>query len=227
MNAVRTAENERSAAPPPAPKAGKKEATRARIIERAIPLFSEFGYDKITMESIAKAAGISRANIYLHFSAKAELVAAMLEQLSPTVVASYAELDRLDPSDVVGVRRWVETNSRLWIERRHQLETLEHALAVEPVVSDRWYRTLSDSADAMTRFLDRHSDGSHRRGAAKMAVLTMMMGFERTLYFTYVRNCGADESDTIDALAAQWTAVLTGATLAQPSHSVGVLFSAR
>src|SRR5690606_31708316 len=92
---------------PPIPASGgrKKRATRARIVECAVPLFSESGYDKITMESIAKAAGTSRANVYLHFKSKAEIVAAMLELLSPEVIESYRALDALEVDDIAGLRR--------------------------------------------------------------------------------------------------------------------------
>lgn len=201
-----------------APRVGrKKRATRARIVECAIPLFSEYGYDKITMESIAKAAGISRANLYLHFKAKAELVDAMLEQLSPEVVDSYRTLDSLDPADTDGLRRWVEDSSQLWVDRRRQLETLEHALSVEPVVSQRWYQTLSEAADAMTTFLGRYPDGPERQ-RARLTLVTTMLGFERTLYFVLVRSAPADHSDVIDVLTAQWHAALAGATTPAATH---------
>ncbi|WZU30939.1 Nucleoid occlusion factor SlmA [Rhodococcus ruber] len=194
----------------PAPRGRKKQATRARIVECAVPLFSESGYDKITMESIAKAAGTSRANVYLHFKTKAEIVAAMLELLSPQVIESYRALDALDVDDIAGLRRWVETSSQLWRDRRRQLETLEHALAVEPIVTDRWYQTLSESADVMTRYLDRFPDGRQRRGA-RLAAITMMLGFERTLFFVLVRSAAEDFDQVVDALTAQWHAVLSGA----------------
>ncbi|MGR6520304.1 TetR/AcrR family transcriptional regulator (plasmid) [Rhodococcus erythropolis] len=192
---------------------GKKRATRGRIIDCAIPLFSEFGYDKITMESLAKAAGISRANIYLHFKTKAELVAAMLEQLSPAVVDSYRRLDAIDPNDFGELRKWVESASRLWIDRQRQLETLEHALAVEPLVSARWYQTLSESADAMGAFLARYDEG-HPRQRARLAAISTMLSFERTLYFVLVRDAPADLPVVIDVLTAQWHAVLGGDVVA-------------
>ncbi|ULD45133.1 TetR/AcrR family transcriptional regulator [Rhodococcus qingshengii] len=199
---------------PTLPIGGKKQATRTRIIDCAIPLFSESGYDKITMESIAKAAGISRANIYLHFKTKAELVAAMLEQLSPEVIDSYRVLDSIDPNDIKSLRAWVENASRLWIERPRQLETLEHALAVEPLVAARWYQTLSESADAMTTFLGRYEDGPPRQ-RAHLAAITTMLSLERTLYFVLVRKAPADLSDVFDVLTAQCHGVLASNVAAE------------
>jgi len=198
----------------------KKQATRARIVDSAIPLFSEAGYDTITMDAIAKAAGVSRANLYLHFSAKAELVAAMLEQLSPEVVKSYRALDSLYASDHDAIREWVETTSILWTRRRKQFETLEHALSVEPLVAQRWYQTLGESADAMVGFLNRHPIGPER-DRARLLLITTMLGFERTLYFVFVRSAPSDPAAIIDVVTAQWQAVLTGAVApsTQPLNS--------
>lgn len=204
-----SASNIGAAPRPPARRGNRKQVTRARIIECAIPLFSESGYDKITMESIAKAAGISRANVYLHFKNKAELVAATLAQLSPEVVDSYRELDHLDTADLDGIREWVERSTQLWVDQYRQFETFEHALAVEPIVSQRWYQTLSDAADAMTVYLGRFPVGPQRQ-AARLTLITTMLGFERTLYFMVVRSVPVTLSDIIDTLTAQWHAVLTG-----------------
>lgn len=187
---------------------GKKQATRARIIDRAVPLFSQHSYESITMESIASAAGISRATIYLHFKTKAELVAAMLERLSPDVVESYRQLDGCAPDDVTGIRQWVNHTSRMWVDERPRLETLEHALAIEPIVARQWYETLSASAEAMTHHLARFPDGEERE-KAKVAVISTMLGFERTLYFTFVRDAPVDPTNVLEALAMQWYFVLT------------------
>ncbi|MGY4785667.1 TetR/AcrR family transcriptional regulator [Rhodococcus opacus] len=201
-----------------APRVGrKKRATRARIVECAIPLFSEYGYDKITMESIAKAAGISRANLYLHFKAKAELVDAMLEQLSPEVVDSYRTLDSLDPADTHRLRGGGGGSSQLWGGRRRRLGTPPHALSARPGGSQRWYQTLSEAADAMTTFLGRYPDGPERQ-RARLTLVTTMLGFERTLYFVLVRSAPADHSDVIDVLTAQWHAALAGATTPAATH---------
>lgn len=191
------------------PPRGKKEATRARIVERAMPLFSESGYDKITMDTIAKAAGISRANVYLHFKTKSEIVAAMLELLSPEVVEMYRQLDQIDVGDRAGLRLWVTTAAQLWIDRKRQLETLEHAIAIEPVVTGRWYQTLGEAAEAMTAYLGGFPEG-RERDRARMAAIAMMLGFERTLFFVVVRGQPADFNDVLDVLTAQWQTLLAG-----------------
>ena len=53
------------------PRAGQ---TRAAIIEAALRLFRETGYEGTTMRAIAREAGVSTGNAYYYFSSKEELI---------------------------------------------------------------------------------------------------------------------------------------------------------
>ena len=59
-------------APAPAPTAvsAKGEQTRALILETAMRLFQERGYDKTTMRAIAAEAGVSVGNAYYYYAGK-------------------------------------------------------------------------------------------------------------------------------------------------------------
>jgi AcrR family transcriptional regulator len=48
--------------------------TRADIAGAAITLFTQRGFDDVTMEDVAEAAGTSRRTVYRHFPSKEELV---------------------------------------------------------------------------------------------------------------------------------------------------------
>ena len=52
----------------------RAEQTRAAIIEAALRLFREHGYEAATMRAIAAAAGVSTGNAYYYFSSKEELI---------------------------------------------------------------------------------------------------------------------------------------------------------
>ena len=47
--------------------------TRTRILDVAVPLFAEAGYDGVSMRAIAKAVGIQAASLYNHFPDKQSL----------------------------------------------------------------------------------------------------------------------------------------------------------
>ncbi len=52
----------------------KKQATRRRIAEEALQLFSEHGYATTTTERIAAAANVSPRTVFRYFPAKSDLV---------------------------------------------------------------------------------------------------------------------------------------------------------
>lgn len=51
----------------------KAEPKSASILDAALPVFARYGFHKTTMVDIARAAGISRASLYLVFKSKEEL----------------------------------------------------------------------------------------------------------------------------------------------------------
>ena len=52
----------------------RAEQTRSAIVEAALRLFRERGYDASTMRAIASAAGVSTGNAYYYFSSKEDLI---------------------------------------------------------------------------------------------------------------------------------------------------------
>lgn len=53
--------------------AGRKAETQARILDAAIALFTERGYDGASITAIAERARVSRATVFWHFGDKATL----------------------------------------------------------------------------------------------------------------------------------------------------------
>ncbi|MFB8030142.1 TetR family transcriptional regulator [Streptomyces sp. NPDC056465] len=62
--------------------APKSEQTRTRILETALRLFEERGYDRTTMRAIAQEAGVSVGNAYYYFSSKEHLVQGFYDRLA-------------------------------------------------------------------------------------------------------------------------------------------------
>ena len=60
----------------------KKERTREMIVEVSYGLFTEYGFNKITMKDICEATGLSRGGLYSHFPGTKEIFEAILEKLN-------------------------------------------------------------------------------------------------------------------------------------------------
>lgn len=57
----------------------RSEETRTKILESAIKLFSNSGYNKASVDDICAEAGISKGAFYHHFKSKQELFLALLD----------------------------------------------------------------------------------------------------------------------------------------------------
>ena len=66
-------------APPPEPRA-RGEQTRQLIVDTALQLFQDVGYERTTMRAIAAAAGVSVGNAYYYFESKDHLVQAFYDR---------------------------------------------------------------------------------------------------------------------------------------------------
>lgn len=70
----------------------KSESTRRRILDAALSVFRERGFDAATMREIASAAGVAVGAAYYYFDSKDSLVMAFYEQAQQEMAA---ELDRI------------------------------------------------------------------------------------------------------------------------------------
>jgi AcrR family transcriptional regulator len=57
---------------------GKRDRTRARLIEAAAQVVGEMGYDRLTLEEVAARAGMTRGAIYGNFKDREELILAVV-----------------------------------------------------------------------------------------------------------------------------------------------------
>jgi AcrR family transcriptional regulator len=80
---------------PATPETGRGEQTKRLIVDTAVRLFRDQGYDKTTMRGIAQAAGVSVGNAYYYFPSKDHLVqqfyATVQEDTAAAVAAALAE----------------------------------------------------------------------------------------------------------------------------------------
>ena len=57
----------------------KKPEVRGAILSSALRLFARKGYARTTLEEIARAAGVSTANVYVYFGSKLEILYALYD----------------------------------------------------------------------------------------------------------------------------------------------------
>lgn len=70
--------------------------TRQRILDVALALFAERGYDATSMREIAERVGFTKAALYYHFDSKADIVRSMLVETEQRV-AGLVDWARAQP----------------------------------------------------------------------------------------------------------------------------------
>ena len=71
----------------------KKEDTKQVIIDKALELFSQKGYDAVSVGEIAKAVGIKAPSLYNHFQSKRAIFDAIVEN---TALRYEQDTDKID-----------------------------------------------------------------------------------------------------------------------------------
>jgi AcrR family transcriptional regulator len=74
------------------PEPSKSERTRALILETAMRLFQERGYDRTTMRAIAQEAGVSVGNAYYYFEGKEHLIQGFYDRIAAEHRAAVREV---------------------------------------------------------------------------------------------------------------------------------------
>ncbi|MFH8568925.1 TetR family transcriptional regulator [Streptomyces sp. NPDC017993] len=70
----------------------KSEQTRRLILETALRLFRERGYDRTTMRAIAQEAGVSVGNAYYYFGSKEHLVQGFYDRIAEEHAAAVQDV---------------------------------------------------------------------------------------------------------------------------------------
>ncbi|GKQ40917.1 TetR/AcrR family transcriptional regulator [Streptomyces sp. A012304] len=98
--------------PPRGAARSKSEQTRALILETAMRLFQERGYDRTTMRAIAQEAGVSVGNAYYYFAGKEHLIQGFYDRLAAEHRAAVQEvLDR-----ETGLEERLSGVLRVWLD---------------------------------------------------------------------------------------------------------------
>ncbi|MCC6804499.1 MAG: helix-turn-helix transcriptional regulator [Anaerolineae bacterium] len=77
---------------------GESKQREQRILDAAADLITRYGYDKTSVDEIARAAGVSKGAIYLHFKSKEALFEALILRDADAIMQRFAELIDADPA---------------------------------------------------------------------------------------------------------------------------------
>ena len=104
-------------------------ATRTRILDVALELFSEQGFDGTTLQQIADRLGFTKAALYYHFRSKDDLLRALI---APAIADLDALLDahEHEPDTPARHRRFVEDYIDVMLGQRRLIAYMARDLAI-------------------------------------------------------------------------------------------------
>ncbi len=136
-----------------------KELQRREILEATHSLLAEAGTAEIPLGDVAARVGIGRTTLYEYFRDKDDLIASLVEETLPSVIADL----------IAGIPQGFDTEERL---RRLVRATVEFVVA-DPVLGLILHRELPRlSAEAQERIRVAHADLSREMSSLYMAGVT-------------------------------------------------------
>lgn len=84
----------------------KKQQTRQRLIDVALELFDERGFDRVPVSEVARAADVSEATVFNYFPTKEDLIYGGMEAFEATLLEAVRQRPE-GTSVVAAFRDWV------------------------------------------------------------------------------------------------------------------------
>jgi TetR/AcrR family transcriptional regulator len=205
------------------PRANNYDDKRRAILDRSAELFSEYGYDRASMNKIAAACGVSKANLYHYYKDKDELlfdvIRVHLEDLLQVVEAA-------DQPDLAPAARLRELVAAL-LEAYRDADA-QHSVQISSMrfLSDERQSTLKNMERELVRIFSSAVSGiaPQLAGTTMLKPVTMSLFGMVNWHYLWFRSQGpftrADYADLVTRLIVDGTRDLLAQPAAIPKRAV-------
>lgn len=186
----------------------KGQKTRAALLDAAIELFSERGFEATTMRDISSACGRSPGLIYRYFDSKEALAVALYWRICDAWIASF---DALEPGPVSArFARTTRDAIAAFAGRRDTLARLGAALLIEPnrreALMSPHTAARARRAAAFVQLVEGSTDIPSTHSVEALARLFERLHVLVLLFWLFEDHPDAPASNAlIDLLAGAWT----------------------
>ncbi|MBI4858555.1 MAG: TetR/AcrR family transcriptional regulator [Acetobacterium woodii] len=159
-----------------------KEKRMDDIVNAAVAIFLDKGYEGASMEAIAKSAQISKGGLYHHFSSKDEILYYANEKLNEPIY-EYVRLAAENPDPVAGIRCYIRNYISYWLAHKKEL-TFFFLTMIKAISSPEMWKIYEDYYNHMIAFLktlyERGISSSqlaqHNTGASAITLMSALDG---------------------------------------------------
>jgi AcrR family transcriptional regulator len=152
--------------------------TRQRILDTALDLFIERGYDKTSLREIAERVGVTKAALYYHFSSKEEIIRTLVEpffaNMAPMAKALASRPDlKAWGEGLAAILDWVLPQRRLFQLFQSNQGTVQEL--ARDAIDPETHKVFHEAVDAL--FADETVPVADRmRMAASLGVIAGVLG---------------------------------------------------
>lgn len=184
---------------------------RRQLLESGASLFADHAYEEITMQQIARAAGVSKPLLYHYFPSKIDLFKAAVAEhaleLQRLIESASGETPIEQLSQTLDAYlAWIEDNARTWSKLIQSARTLPEARVI---VGDFRARTLSQIAIGLT--------GATKVAPALRTALEGWLGYVDAAIINWIEHHDLVRDQVRDLLLIGFSAAIHGAQQLDPT----------
>jgi AcrR family transcriptional regulator len=193
----------------------KGDRTGQAILDTVAALLQERQISEITVDEIAKGAGISRSAFYFHYDSREAVLLALTERLHDGLYqCGESWFRRGDESPEQALHRAVGTTIALWREHGPILRAGVRVRDTDPRLHQFW-------AETGTRFFTATAEHIERERAAgvaipgpptakRLAALLVNMNEQACIHYSMTPHTERGDADIIESLCTVWMRTVYG-----------------
>jgi AcrR family transcriptional regulator len=161
--------------------------TRDRVLDAANALLARHGYRRMTVEHVAREAGIGKGSIYLYFESKDALVLAAIDRIVERVLARLAAIAAGPEPAATRLRRMLLARVLVRFDgaQEHSRSLDEILAALRPALLARRRRHFAREAAILTKVLrEGASDGSLCASRPRQTAETLVLATNALLPYS-------------------------------------------
>lgn len=161
-----------------------EKSALSRILAEAEVLFAERGFDGVSINEVALAAGVCKANVFHHFATKQELYERVLAQACDAFGRSLDALELREPDLAGRLWRLMEWHNAFLYQRPHGTRLILRELTGSPTVLERSpvfpliQRNFDRIVGLLNEVADKLREGISPALVAKVVLSLNLFGFQ-------------------------------------------------